>query len=201
MGQTSQFFRKFRNDFVLLRDMHTRWSFLVLVLLVFLMASCTDPTQTSNVFDPAKQASADEEKLKAWFTQRGLIDSVTRTSSGLYFRITKALPDSVQIRPDSMIANPEKIAVTTSRKVFVRYEGRLLNDSLFDSNLKSATSFSFVPGEQTAINAWEEGLLKFHKNEEGYLYAPSGLAYGNVSQNKIPANSCLRFFIRVVNVE
>jgi FKBP-type peptidyl-prolyl cis-trans isomerase len=100
-----------------------------------------------------------------------------------------------------MVVNPSRKPVLTGSKVFVRYEGRLLSDTLFDSNMKSATSFSFNPGRGSTIKAWEEGLLKFKLGDEGYLYAPSGLGYGNISQNKIPANSCLVFFIRVVNVE
>ncbi len=169
--------------------------------LLFLTSACTDNTATSNVFDPVKQAAADEEKLQAWFVQKGIKDSVFKTSSGLYYRITKTLPDSILAGPDSMIANPEKKSIVNGRRVFVRYEGRLLNDSIFDSNLKSATGFSFFPGEGSTIKAWEEGVLKFRQGDEGYLYAPSGLGYGNINQNKIPANSCLVFFIRISRVE
>lgn len=181
--------------------MKTGFFLLFPAVFCLVLVSCQDATQTSNVFDPVKQAAADEEKLQAWFLQKGLKDSVTRTSSGLFFRITRSLPDSVLVAPDSMIFNPEKRQVEVGRRVFVRYEGRLLNDSLFDSNLKSATSFSFFPGEQSTIKAWEEGILKFRQGDEGYLYAPSGLGYANISQTKIPANSCLAFYIKVVRVE
>jgi FKBP-type peptidyl-prolyl cis-trans isomerase len=109
--------------------------------------------------------------------------------------------DSIPAGPDSLIPNPSKKPVAGATRAYVRYEGRLLNDSLFDSNLKAASAFSFFPGNGSTIKAWEEGLLKFHEGEEGYLYAPSGLAYGNSSQFKIPANSCLRFYIRVSRVE
>jgi FKBP-type peptidyl-prolyl cis-trans isomerase len=172
-----------------------------LVLLVLVFQACTDSTQTSNVFDPVKQAAADEDKLQAFFTSRGLKDSVVKTSSGLYYRITKITPDSIPFGADSMIPNPAKKPVLQGKKVFVRYEGRLLNDSVFDSNLKAATSFSFFPGQETTIKAWEEGILKFHEGEEGYLYSPSGLGYGNITQNRIPANSCLSFYIKVMRVE
>lgn len=179
-----------------------KWSFLIPgTMLLFLAAACNESTTPSNVFDPVKQAAADEEKLQAWLTQRGLKDSVARTSSGLYYRIVKSLPDSVAAGPDSLIPNPAKKPVIARRRVFVRYEGRLLNDSLFDSNLKSATGFSFFPGEGSTIKAWEEGVLKFHQGDEGYLYAPSGLGYANINQSKIPANSCLVFFIRITGVE
>jgi FKBP-type peptidyl-prolyl cis-trans isomerase len=173
----------------------------ILTILLLAMASCQDATTTSNLFDPAKQAAADEDKLKAWFLERGISDSVIRTSSGLYYRITKSVPDSILAGPDSLIPNPAKKPVAGANRVYVRYEGRLLSDSLFDSNLKSASAFSFFPGAGNTIKAWEEGLFKFHEGEEGFLYAPSGLGYGNTSQFKIPANSCLRFYIRISTVE
>jgi FKBP-type peptidyl-prolyl cis-trans isomerase len=173
----------------------------ILTVLLLAIASCQDATTTSNLFDPAKQAAADEEKLKAWFLEKGISDSVIKTSSGLYYRITKAVPDSIPAGPDSLVPNPAKKPVAGATRVYVRYEGRLLNDSIFDSNLKAASAFTFLPDAGNTIKAWEEGMLKFHEGEEGYLYAPSGLGYGNTSQAKIPANSCLRFYIRISRVE
>jgi FKBP-type peptidyl-prolyl cis-trans isomerase len=160
--------------------------FLTAVLLLSL-GSCSPDSGLNSTFDAAKQAETDAARLKAWFAERGLTDSVTRTSSGLYYRITKKNPDSV--------------LVAKGNRVFVNYEGRLLNDTLFGTSLKSAVPFSFIPGSGGTIEAWEEGILLFRKGEEGYLYTPSGLAYGNNSRDKIPANSCLRFFVRVENVE
>jgi FKBP-type peptidyl-prolyl cis-trans isomerase len=170
-----------------------RFLSVLLVVALWLPTSCSDESN-GPVFDPVKQAADDEETLQAWFTARNLKDSVTRTPSGLYYRITRPVPAA-------QAGQPEYALITRGKKVFVRYEGRLLNDTLFDSNLNSATGFSFVAGNQTVIRAWEEGLLFFRKGEEGWLYSPSGLAYGNTTQGKIPRNACLRFFIRVANVE
>lgn len=166
---------------------------LVFLAVIGLLSSCSDDS-SGPVFDPVKQAAEDDKTLQAWFTARNLKDSVTRTASGLYYRITRPVSAS-------QAGLPEFARITKGKKVFVRYEGRLLNDTLFDSNLTSATGFSFVTGSQTVIKAWEEGLLYFRKGEEGWLYAPSGLGYGNTTQGKIPRNACLRFFIRVTNVE
>lgn len=152
----------------------------------FLWVSCSQ-TSTTTVFDKARQATLDEASLQTYFTARNLKDSVTKTSTGLYYRITKS--------------NPSEPLITNGKRVFVRYEGRLLNDTIFDSNTNSSTAFRFIPGGGSVINAWEEGILFFRKGEEGYLYVPSGLGYANVATGKIPANSCLRFFIRVTNVE
>jgi len=142
---------------------------------------------SDNVFDAAKQAIKDADSLSAYFQKKGIKDSVTKTSSGLYYRITKRVPDSIQI--------------DSGYRVFVRYEGRLLKDLVFDSNLLKAKAYEFIPGNGSVIKAWEEGILLFRKGEEGYLYAPSSLGYGNTPQNGIPANSCLVFYIRIANVE
>jgi FKBP-type peptidyl-prolyl cis-trans isomerase len=160
--------------------------FVCLVLATFLCVSCSQ-TSTTTVFNKAKQATLDEAALQTYFTARNLKDSITKTSSGLYYRVTKT--------------NPSEPLITNGKRVFVRYEGRLLTDTVFDSNMNSSTAFRFIPGGTSVINAWEEGILYFRKGEEGYLYAPSGLGYANVATGKIPANSCLRFFIRVTNVE
>lgn len=154
--------------------------------LLILFSAC-DTTNSSSVFNAVEQAKKDDATLVQYFKDRGLTDSVTKTSSGLYYRVTKKCPDSV--------------AISTGNLVFVDYEGRLLNDTLFGTSFKDAVRFSFTPGEGATIKAWEEGILLFRKGEEGYLYTPSGLAYGNSTSGKIPANSCLRFFIAVRNVE
>jgi len=172
-------------DFLCGNMNHLRFSaFLVLASIVCF--SCTDSSDTE-VFDKAKQATIDETSIQTFFTARNLKDSVIKTSSGLYYRVTKS--------------NPTEPLITNGKRVFVRYEGRLLSDTLFDSNMNSSTAFRFIPGSGTVISAWEEGILYFRKGEEGYIYAPSGLGYANVANGKIPANSCLRFFIRVTNVE
>lgn len=159
---------------------------LFLLLLPFVFSAC-DTTNTSSVFNAVEQAKKDDAKLVQYFSDKGLTDSVTKTKSGLYYRITKKCPDS--------------LAIDSGNLVFVDYEGRLLNDTLFGTSFKDAVRFSFIPGQGSTIKAWEEGILLFRKGEEGYLYCPSGLGYGNSASGKIPANSCLRFFIAVRNVE
>jgi FKBP-type peptidyl-prolyl cis-trans isomerase FkpA len=163
------------------------------LLLGFFAWGCSDSDDDPD-FDPVKQAATDDQVLRDWFAGRGLSNQVTRTSSGLFYQITKPTPDSLLSRPDYAV-------ITNGKRVFVRYEGRLLNDTLFDSNLNSASAFVFVPGNRTVIAGWEEGVKFFRKGEEGYLYIPSGLAYGNSTRAGIPRNSCLRFFIRISNVE
>jgi len=151
--------------------------------------------------DAAKQVKIDDSLLVDYLTRRGLKDSFSKTPSGLYYRISKRVPDSLSVAPDSMILNTDTALITNGVKVFFRYEGRLLNDTLFDENITKSLALNFYPGFKTLIAGFEEGILKFRNREEGYLLIPSRLAYGNNAAGKIPRNSCVRFFIRITNVE
>lgn len=165
-------------------------AFSFILFSFFLFFSCSKDTTTTPAYDATKQALKDDSLLQAFFSNRNLNHSdsgLIKTSSGLYYRILKRQPDSVK--------------VDSGRFVYVRYEGRLLNDTLFDSNLFSSRAFIFEAGTGTVIKGWDEGITKFRKGEEGYLYIPSVLGYRNLAQGKIPSNSPLRFFIRVTNLE
>lgn len=161
--------------------------FLSLTILGSFFFSCSKDSTTTPSYNAVKQALVDDTLLVAYFNSKGIKDSVTKTSSGLYYRIVKPRPDSAKVDSGDF--------------VYVRYEGKLLNDSLFDSNLNSARAFIFEVGTGQVIKGWDEGISKFRKGEEGYIYVPSVLGYRNLAQGKIPANSSLRFFIRVTNIE
>jgi FKBP-type peptidyl-prolyl cis-trans isomerase FkpA len=164
--------------------------FFLLLLSGSLFFSCSKDSTTTPTYDANKQALKDDSLLQAYFASKNLNQpdsGLVKTSTGLYYRIVKRQPDSVK--------------VDSGRFVYVRYEGRLLTDTLFDSNLSASRAFIFEAGTGTVIKGWDEGITKFRKGEEGYLYIPSVLAYRNLAQGKIPANSSLRFFIRVTNLE
>ena len=168
----------------------------LLVLMIF--GSCKkDETVSTPVFDSAKQAAIDDTLLINYLKENNLTDSVKKTSSGLYYRITKSLPDSI-------IGDSKKldsVTIKSGKTVFVRYQLYLLNETLLESNIENAEAFRFFPGSSSVISAWQEGIPFFKSGEEGYLYLPSGLGYKNVAQSKFPANTCLKFFIRITNVE
>lgn len=165
---------------------HFNYPFFVVFGLLAIW-SCSKDSTTTPGYDAVKQAKIDDSLWVEYFNNRGLTDSVTKTASGLYYRILKACPDSAK--------------VDSGRFAFVRYEGRTTNDTIFDTNLFSSRAFTFEVGAGTVIKGWDEGIPKFRKGEEGFLYIPSVLAYRNQAQTKIPANSNLKFFIRITNIE
>jgi len=161
--------------------------FFAFSILIFSNSCKKDNTSATPVFNSAKQATIDDSLLINYFKENNLSDSVTKTASGLYYRITKPMPDSLPI--------------TNGRTVFVRYNLNFLDNTLVESNVDAAVAFQFIPGSSSVITAWQEGIPLFKKGEEGYIYSPSRLAYKNVVQSRIPANSNLKFFIRIANVE
>ena len=114
---------------------------------------------------------------------------VKRTNSGLSYAIKKKGKGELLKKGDL---------------VSVHYEGFLLDGTLFDSSYKNKKPFTFQLGKGKAIKGWEEGLLHFKKNSEGWLLIPSKLAYGPRSIKEegisIPADAVLIFKIKVVNV-
>ena len=112
-----------------------------------------------------------------------------RTSSGLSYVLTK--------KGKGDTAQP-------GDRLRVHYEGRLLDDTIFDSSFDGAP-FNFQLGAGKVIPGWEEGLQFFKKGSEGWLMIPSRLAYGPLAIDEddihIPANSVLVFKIKVLAID
>ena len=160
--------------------------FFALGILIFSNSCKKDDTVTIPVFDAVKQASIDDSLLVKYFKDNK-IDSVTKTTTGLYYKITKPGSDTVRIKKGNT--------------VFVRYKLFFLDSTLVESNVDAAEAFKFFPGISSVIAAWQEGIPLFKKGEEGDLYLPSGLGYKNVAKGKVPANTCLRFTLKITNIE
>lgn len=96
--------------------------------------------------------------------------------------------------------------IQSGDKVFVRYEGRLTNGDLFDSNFNFSTLepvegrdfFSFVLGAGQVIQGWDRGLEGATLGQVIRLEIPPELAYGSAERPGIPANSTLVFTVEVV---
>ena len=141
--------------------------------------------------DEAKQAAAqngiDDKLLQDYFKKNNL--HVTKTPSGLYYRITQ---------------NGTGSQPTSGQNVTVNYTGKTMDGKPFDSNVDSAfhhvQPFSFPLGQKHVIAGWDEGVALFKKGTKGTLYIPSSLAYGHRGAGaSIPADAVLIFDIEVVD--
>ncbi|POS87208.1 hypothetical protein EPUL_001678, partial [Erysiphe pulchra] len=84
-------------------------------------------------------------------------------------------------------------------KVSMRYIGKLVNGSVFDSN-KKGTPFSFKLGTGEVIRGWDIGVTGMSPGGERRLTIPPNKGYGNKAMPGIPANSTLIFDIKMMDV-
>ena len=82
----------------------------------------------------------------------------------------------------------------------VDYVGALYtNGSIFDASWShggpKGVPFQFQLGVGSVIKGWDQGLVGMHVGGRRELIIPASLAYKNVSQAKIPANSTLIFIV------
>ena len=132
------------------------------------------------------QKEIDDKILNEHFKKNKI--KANQTPSGLYYVITK--------KGNGENAKP-------GQKVAMKYLGTFLDGKRFDGNMDEkyelkGSTFNFVLGQGQVISGWDEGIQHFNTGSQGYLYLPSGLAYGPAAMGPIPSNSILVFQIEVV---
>lgn len=143
-----------------------------ILLFLFCLYSCNKIDNSQDV--------ADDEMIRNYLKSKNI--SATRTSSGLYYKID---------------SEGQGKKVNPTNTVYIKYRGKLINDTIFDKNL-NGTYLSL----KTAINGFREGLGYFKVGSKGKLFIPSKLAYGNNSVGKVPSNSILIFdSISVIEIQ
>lgn len=86
--------------------------------------------------------------------------------------------------------------------VTVHYDGKLMDDSTFDSSYKRGKPFSFVLGTGQVIPGWEEGIAMLGKGDKATLVIPPALAYGaQGAGGVIPPNATIKFHVELVDVK
>jgi len=132
-------------------------------------AVCTDKTVQSEQAEIVNYAAA-----------QGI--SATAHSSGLYYQVTN---------PGS---GPSP---TLSSKVFIKYTGKLLNGTVFDSQTSAPVSY----GLSGMILGFQYGLPLIQKGGTIKLIVPSSLAYGCKGFGAVAGNSILYFDVELTDVQ
>ena len=128
---------------------------------------------------PAPDASADVAFLK----DNGSKPNVKTTASGLQYTV------------DKEGSGKQPKATDTVR---VHYEGKLLNDQIFDSSFARGEPVEF--GLNQVIPGWTEGLQLMKEGAVYTFYIPSELGYGVQGKGPIPPNSTLIFKVQLIKV-
>ena len=106
------------------------------------------------------------------------------------------LPSGLQYR---ILREGNGPVATTNDEVEVKYEGRLINDTIFDSSYtRNPQTNKFRPNQ--VIKGWTEALTIMPEGSMWELYIPQNLAYGERQAGKIPPHSTLIFKVELIKV-
>lgn len=130
------------------------------------------------IFSEATQADIDDNRIRTFLTANNI--TATKHTSGVYYEVLTPGTGSDVIDEHS--------------KLVVKYSGRLLNGTQFDSSDSFSTSLS------TVIPGWGEVIPLFKAGAKVRIFIPSGLGYGASGSGAIPINSVLDFTIDITSV-
>ena len=147
------------------------------LIAAFLLAGCGQ----AEPVDP----NAGKAEAVAFMTENAKAEGVVTLPSGLQYKVVQAGPTS-GVSPDR------------NDLVKVDYEGKLVDNSVFDSSFARGAPAVFTPEE--VVKGWTEALQKMRVGDEWLLYVPPELGYGERSSPKIPANSVLIFRLKLLDV-
>ena len=131
--------------------------------------------------------AADDATITKYLASNS-ITTAQKQTSGLYY--VPLVTNASAMKPDS------------GSTVSVLYTGMLLDGTVFDATSQhNNVPFSFELGDKQLIKGFNKGVALMHLGDSAALIMPSGLAYGpNIVSPKIPANSILRFNLKLVDI-
>jgi FKBP-type peptidyl-prolyl cis-trans isomerase FkpA len=150
----------------------------LLVLAVVLILSL-------NSCDPSKKFENEEKaQIQEYLTSNPNL-AFERKPSGLYY---------LEVQTGTGLT-PE-----IYDSAYVRYTGKFLDGTVFDSNVSSGKLYGFIIGENIA--GFDEGLLYMKVGGKSMLLVPSALGYGSTGSYYLgmPGYTPLLFDIELVKV-
>lgn len=137
--------------------------------------------------EEAKKAQAEAyiKENTAWLADNSKKPGVVTLPSGLQYKV---------------ITEGNGVVAETADNVTVKYEGKMIDGTVFDSSYKrNPDTTSFKPTQ--VIKGWTEALCMMPEGSKWELYIPQELAYGERQAGKIKPYSTLIFTVEVVKVE
>lgn len=203
-----------------------RHLFLVVISAVLIYACGADSGTTTDTFDYAAQSLKDNDSLVKFFkshyyddakkTVLPLVDGKKALSEDPNLKTKEVTESEIVYKLYYYLIDqkpkPQKSYPTVMDSVLVKYEGfRVYKNKMFETSFDANKGFwanlggGVIRGWTHALVHFKGGDKKIIKDEpisyvngdEGILFIPSGLAYGNRAQGSIPANSNLIFYVDV----
>ncbi len=132
-----------------------------------------------------------KRKNEAYITENTAFLEENKTKEGVV-----CLPSGLQYK---VITEGSGNTATVDDNVTVRYEGKMIDGTVFDSSYtRDPDTSTFKPSK--VIKGWTEALLMMPEGSKWELYIPQELAYGERQAGKIKPYSTLIFTVEVVKV-
>jgi len=123
-------------------------------------------------------------KGEQFLAQNSTKDSVVTLPSGLQYKVL------------TMGTGPKP---TATQEVTVKYEGKLVDGTIFDSSYKRKDPTTKFRANQV-IKGWTEALTLMPVGSKWELYIPQELGYGERQSGQIPPYSALIFTVELVDI-
>ena len=149
-----------------------------------------------------------EEQAKKFFNARmeavTLAKQETVRKTGEQFLNKNRQKEGVKVTPSGLqykiLEKGNGPIPTKDDQVIVKYEGRLIDGTVFDSSYKREDPTNkFRPTD--VIKGWTEALTMMPVGSKWELYIPQELAYGARQTGNIPAYSTLIFIVELVGID
>lgn len=113
------------------------------------------------------------------------LSEMTRTESGLYYRVKEEGSGATASTGDTVVAH---------------YTGWLADGRAFDSSREREEPATFPLTQGGLIAGWVEGVSGMKEGGRKLLVLPPGLAYGDQGSGPIPPNAVLVFDVELLEV-
>lgn len=124
--------------------------------------------------------------------------------AGMAFLAENAKKDSVVSLPDGLqykiITKGTGATPQRTDKVIVKYEGKLIDGTVFDSSYKRKDQTNTFRCDQV-IKGWTEALTMMPAGSKWQIFIPQELAYGDREAGKIKPFSALTFTVELVGID
>lgn len=122
---------------------------------------------------------------EAFLAQKAGEEGIVELSSGVLCRKLEAGRGTTCPRPGSI--------------VYVRYTGRLIDGTVFDTT--DGQDLPALFQVRDLIMGWQIALTRMHEGDKWEIYVPAKWGYGSVRMDDIPAHSTLVFELELIKIE
>lgn len=149
----------------------------------------TDDAAAKIYEDRAKAAKdaveqAYKQENEAWLVANAKKNGVKTTTTGLQYKVITAGTGAIP---------------TSTDEVTVKYEGKMIDGTVFDSSYKRSPQTSTFRCDQV-IKGWTEALTMMPVGSKWELYIPQDLGYGERAAGQIKPYSTLIFSVELVSI-